>query len=159
MKKYCTNCGSELPENMKFCPNCGKQIDEENNTNNMTTNNSNNSHPNIQRREIAIAIILSIVTCGIYSIYWFITMTDESNKLSDENQTSGGMAFLFTLLTCGIYALYWYYKMGKKMYEAGIKYNKQISDNAIIYLILSIFGFGIVSYCLIQNDLNKFANE
>ena len=54
-------------------------------------------------RNIAIAILLSFVTCGIYAIYWFITLTDEVNaKYGDPNATSGAMAFLFPLITCGI---------------------------------------------------------
>ncbi len=28
--KYCTYCGSELPEEVKFCPNCGKPIVSDN---------------------------------------------------------------------------------------------------------------------------------
>lgn len=48
--------------------------------------------------------------------------------------------------------------MGKKLYEAGQKNNQNISDNSILYIILSIFGLGFVNYCIMQNDLNKFAN-
>lgn len=32
----------------------------------------------IQKRNIAMYIILSIVTCGIFGIYWFICLTDDS---------------------------------------------------------------------------------
>lgn len=86
-------------------------------------------------------------------------MTDESNSLSDKKHTSGGIALLLTLITCNIYGIYWNYKMGEKMFDIGKKYNKQISNNSVLYLILSLFGLGLVTYCLIQSDLNKFANE
>ena len=66
---------------------------------------------------------------------------------------------LLSIFTCGIYAIYWNYKMGKMIYMAGSKRNVSVSDNSIVYLILAIFGFGIVSYCLMQSDLNKFANS
>lgn len=105
-----------------------------------------------------MAIVLSFITCGIYGIVWFINMTDDSNFLVDNKSASGGTAFLYTLLTCGIYGIYWNYITGKKMYEAGQKYGKQIDDNSVLYLILSIFGLGLVNYCLIQSDLNKFAD-
>lgn len=49
--------------------------------------------------------------------------------------------------------------MGKKLAEAGQRYGVAISDNSILYLVLGIFGLGIVSYALIQNDLNKFAAQ
>lgn len=160
--KYCSKCGEKLTEGVKFCSKCGNEVGNmsgvNDNVNQNVYQNVNQSYPNgiITRREIAVAIILSLVTCGIYGIYWFIVMTDDANRVSDEQGTTGGMAFLFSILTCGIYQIYWHYKMGKKMYEAGQRYGKNISDNAILYLILSLFGFGIVNYCLIQNDLNKF---
>ena len=43
------------------------------------------------------------------------------------------------------------------MAEAGKKYNKPINDNSVLYLVLSIFELGLVNYCLIQSDLNRFA--
>lgn len=159
MSKFCSRCGTELDDKVQFCSKCGNPTSD--NANNTTVINNiytSCDTPIITKREIAVAVILSIVTCGIYGIYWFIAMTDESNRVSGDNSTSGGLAFLFSLLTCGIYTIYWNYKMGKKMYEAGERYNKEISDNSVIYLVLSLFGFSIINYCLIQNDLNKFSD-
>ena len=53
----------------------------------------------IQQRNVGLAILFTIFTCGIYGIYWFIKLTDESNELSGMESTSGGVAFLFTVLT------------------------------------------------------------
>ena len=64
-----------------------------------------------------------------------------------------------TLLTCGIYGFYWYYKVGKNIHKAGQMYGKDIADNSVIYLVLGLFGLGIVNYCLMQTDLNKFSVE
>lgn len=112
----------------------------------------------IQRREIAVCIILSIVTCGIYGIYWFICLTDDTNIVSGRtSDTSGVVAFLLSLITCNIYGLYWAYKQGEKIDEA--KTDRGISSNnsSIAYLLLCLFGFSIVAYALMQNDLNKLA--
>ena len=84
-------------------------------------------------------------------------MTDEANRISGEDGTSGGMALLFGILTCGIYYFYWNYKMGQNLVTAGKTHGKNIEDNSVLYLVLSLFGLSIVSYALIQNDLNKFA--
>ena len=106
----------------------------------------------IAKRSIATAIILSIVTCGIYSIYWMIKLNDEINELAGDTQaTSGGMVFLLSLVTCGIYGLYWMYKLG----EMCDVIKQTSSSTGIIYLVLSLFGFGIVSYCLMQDTINK----
>lgn len=111
----------------------------------------------VKERNIVVCILLTIITCGIYGIYWFIVMTDEASRINDSNM-SGGMALLLTLVTCGLYSFYWYYRMGKELYSAGEKRGVTISDNSVIYLLLGIFGLGIVNYCMIQNDINKFAN-
>lgn len=112
----------------------------------------------IQERNVVVQVILSIVTCGIYGIYWFITLTDDAALKAGNPDFSGGKAFLFTLITCGIYGFYWYYKMGETLYTAGQKNGVDISDKAVIYLILGLFGFGIINYCIMQSDLNKLAN-
>lgn len=116
------------------------------------------ARPSITERNIVLQIVLSLVTCGLYAIYWLLVMTDDSNALSENNKTaSGGMTILLIFLTCGIYTYYWFYKMGKKLHEAGMTYGRNVSDNSVLYLILALFGFGIVDYCMIQSDLNKFA--
>ena len=148
MSKFCSNCGEKMNDEAKFCDKCGASVEKK----------VNLQSPLITKRDIVVAIILTFVTCGIYGIYWFIVMTDDVNSLSDEKMASGGTAFLYSILTCGIYALYWNYKVGQKMAEVGKKYNKPINDNSVLYLVLSIFGLGLVNYCLIQSDLNRFAD-
>lgn len=113
----------------------------------------------IKERNIVVCILLSIVTCGIYGIYWFITLTDDASRANDDPSFTGVKAFLFTIITCGIYSIYWNYKIGKEMYEANQKKGIQTSDNSVLYLILGLFGFGIVTYCLVQNELNTIAKN
>lgn len=108
----------------------------------------------IKERSIPVSIILSIVTCGIYAIYWFICVTDDMGKLSNDARLSGGKCFLFTLVTCGLYGIYWAYLMGKASYNAKTTRNLPASDNSVIYLILEIFGLGIIVYALAQNEIN-----
>ena len=106
-------------------------------------------------RNIATCVILSIVTCGIYGLYWFIKLTDEVNAASgDTSATSGGMALVLTLVTCGIYGYYWAYKMGVKMNNAQ---GNPSGSNQILTLILEIFALNIVNLCLLQNEINKRA--
>lgn len=111
----------------------------------------------MKQRDIAISLILSIVTCGIYGIYWFIVLTDDIGDASGDRSISGGMAYLLTFITCGIYGYYWAYKMGKNITIAkenrGIEVNG--TDLSVVYLLLYFFGLGIVGYCLMQSELNK----
>jgi hypothetical protein len=78
------------------------------------------------------------------------------NKASGKvNDTNGGMAFLLTLVTCGSYGYFWAYKMGEKRDAIA---NESGSSN-ILYLVLTIFGLGIVVYALLQDTLNKAIAE
>lgn len=112
----------------------------------------------IERRNIAVCIVLTLVTCGIYGIYWIVCLTNDVNTVSgDVNGTSGGMVVLLTIVTCGIYGIYWAYKQGEKLDFT--KNNRGIpsSNSGVLYLILQIFGFGIIAYALMQNEPNKLA--
>ncbi len=113
--------------------------------------------PPIQQKNIALCVVLTIVTCGIYGIIWFISMVDDLNTASGQtNDTSGGIVFLLSLVTCGIYLFYWMYKAGEKVAIIRRANGMQAdSSTGILYLVLSIFGLAIVSYCLIQNELNQ----
>lgn len=111
----------------------------------------------IQKRNIVVCILLSILTCGIYSFVWMYQMTNDAALANENHELNGMNAILFSLLTCGIYTIYWYYKMGKEIYDAKCKRGLNASDKSVLYLILAILGLGIVNYCLIQDDLNDLA--
>lgn len=110
----------------------------------------------VKERNIAICIILSLITCGIYGLYWFVCLTDDTNTVAGEPGTSGILALVLTIVTCGIYGLYWAYKCGEKLDTAHQKRNEAAGNGGVLYLIVFIFG-GIIAYALIQNELNKFA--
>ena len=40
----------------------------------------------MKQRSVGIAILLSIITCGIYGIYWLIMLNDETNYVSGHQQ-------------------------------------------------------------------------
>lgn len=111
----------------------------------------------IQKRDLVINLLLTIFTCGLYGLVWFIIITDDVNTASNEDEASGAMSLLLTIITCGLYGIYWSYRMGKQLYRAKEKRNMVASDNSILYLILSIINLSIVNYCLIQLDLNEIA--
>ena len=174
---YCKNCGEQLDDNTNVCPQCGNSQD---NGQNNCANCGNTVSPdaaycvncgaslknagtaanapaktskNIQPREILTSVIFSLITCGIYNIYWFIVLTDEINQLlGKENETSGGLAFVLNLLTCGIYGYIWSYQMGQKVDQLNKSEN---SYSAIIYIVMNALGLQIVNFALIQDSINK----
>ncbi len=114
----------------------------------------------IQSRSIPLCIILSIITCGIYGLYWLVCLANDVNTASGRTQEpSGGMVLLLTIVTCNIYGLFWMYKAGEKIDSARVARGMPSQNNGLIYLLLSLFGLSIVSYALMQNELNQFAGS
>lgn len=111
---------------------------------------------NMRHRNVGLCIVFSIITCGIYGLYWFVCLTDDSNECTGRGSTSGGMALLLSIVTCGIYSLYWAYKMGDKLDQARAERGIPSGSQAILYLLLSIFGLSIVAWALMQSELNRY---
>ena len=111
----------------------------------------------IQQRNIAVCIILSIVTCGIYGLYWLVCLTNDTNTAAGTTDgTSGGMVLLLTIVTCNIYSLYWGYKQGEKIDMAKQKKGMPSSNSNVLYLLLCLF-VPVVAWALMQNELNNLA--
>ena len=111
----------------------------------------------IRYRSIAMCIVLSLVTCGFYSIYWMYCIANDANAVAGESDTPGGTVILLTLVTCGLYGLYWSFRLGEKLDKARAFNNAPTGSLHILYLLLSIFGFSIVTFALAQNEINKYA--
>lgn len=52
----------------------------------------------IKERSIVLYIILSIITCGIFGLYWFVCITEDTNAAADVAGTSGGWLYYLPLL-------------------------------------------------------------
>lgn len=111
----------------------------------------------VKQKSIPLCIILSIVTCGIYGIIWFVNLTDDTNTVSNQQGTTGIVALLLTIVTCHIYGWYWCYKQGEKIDAAKNEKGIPSSNSAILYLVLSLFGLDVIAWALMQDSLNKLA--
>lgn len=108
-------------------------------------------------RNVAVDIILTIVTCGIYGIYWQYKKIDALNGWLERQDFSFGLWLLLSIITCGIFAIYYEYKMAQGIVEIQEKFSLRISrDLPLISLVLCIFGLGIVSLAIQQSEINKF---
>ncbi len=108
-------------------------------------------------RSIATCIILSFVTCGIYLYYWMYVLNEDINGLERKYEPSGVTVILLSIVTCGIYQIIWMYNVGTAIDRAKTARGSGSSSCGVIYLVLMLFGLGIVSMGLAQNELNQMS--
>lgn len=171
--KICQQCGAQCDDMSVSCPSCGSPLPQGQPMGQAPYGQPMGQAPygqpmgqmpygqpmggyagtgGIVQRNIGMAILLSIVTCGIYGIYWMIKLNDEINYLSgNHTATTGGMVILLTLVTCGIYGFYWIFKMGERVDQL----KGAPGSSPILFLVLQLFGLGIVNYCIMQDAINK----
>jgi hypothetical protein len=109
-----------------------------------------------QERSVATVILFSILTCGIYMYYWIYVTSRDINTYLEISDMDPSVEVLLSIFTCGLYLIYWYYKFAQRVSDTHIKAQlPTASDDAIICLVLGLFGMGIISVGIIQNNLNK----
>ncbi len=113
----------------------------------------------VKKRDLVLAIVLSLVTCGFYGIYWTISLVNEVNYICDEPEAmSGAMVFLLSLVTCGVYMMIWFYNAGGRLDRAKSAVGLYPSNSGTLYCILPLFGLGIVTMALIQSEVNNLVD-
>lgn len=118
-------------------------------------------------RSIVMYILLSIVTCGIYS-YWFLyTMAQDANVVcaGDGKSTPGLVQFiLLSFVTCGIYGWFWYYSLGNRLAENAPRYGLTFTENGttvLMWLIVGALLCGIgpfIAMNILITNMNRLAH-
>ena len=94
-------------------------------------------------RSLLMFILLSIITCGIYSYVFIYQLAKDVNVAcaGDGQETAGLVKFiLLTWITCGIYAWIWYYKLGDRLANNAPRYGMMFQENGTTVLLWMLFG-------------------
>lgn len=167
---FCSNCGQQAPEDAKNCPNCGAPLGGGDKLNNLAKD-VNSAFSNAERelgsavqdvhqtlssagapyggeklqtdRGLLSYIVLTIITCGIYSYYFIYKMAHDVNIACEgDGESTGGLVqfILLSFITCGIYSWVWYYKLGNRLSSNAGRYGITIQENGTTVLMWLIFG-------------------
>ncbi|MDI1254651.1 MAG: DUF4234 domain-containing protein [Flavobacterium sp.] len=100
-----------------------------------------------------IVLLLGIVTCGLYLIYWNIKVADVMNSVADCEIVSQPIAiFAGCCYPVNVYFFYLISKEGlPRIYE---RVNSPKKDDTVLLLILG-FLFPMVAAMIVQGDINK----
>lgn len=94
-------------------------------------------------RSLVAYILLTIITCGIYSYYFLYCMARDVNVVceGDGKSTPGLLPFiLLSFVTCGFYALYWYYSLGNRLAANAPRYQLNFQENGTTILLWYLVG-------------------
>jgi hypothetical protein len=111
-------------------------------------------------RSIVTDIILTIITCGIYGLYWQYKQMETLNNWLRREDFNFWIWLILSIITCGIFALYYEYKMARGIIEIQEQNSLRISSELpLICVLLAVFSLGIVSLAIQQSEINKFYGE
>ncbi|AEM23453.1 conserved hypothetical protein [Brachyspira intermedia PWS/A] len=111
-------------------------------------------------RSVPMLVLLSIVTCGIYYLYWIYKTTDEIKNFMGREDINPTLELILVLVTCNIYSLYWYYKYGKIVYlEMTAKAGMDNSEDSTVLLVILGLLVYVVAGAIMQDKLNAIWNS
>lgn len=189
---YCSSCGKEIPDGVKFCPECGADVSIEGKVKKTadavfdaaekevgsavkevksSIQNTEGTGLTVERlkddRGLFSYILLSLITCGIYSYYFVYRMAHDINIACDGDgeMTSGLVKYIvLSIITCGFYSLYWEYSLGNRLAGNAQRYGMTFQENGTSILMWHIFGLllcGIgpfVAMNILIKNSNKICN-
>lgn len=110
----------------------------------------------VRKKSVVSVILLTFITCGIYTFFWMYQTTKELAEYSEDNRLSPETSILLSILTCGLYQIYWWYRIADVFMGAQQRANMpRLSDNKILFVVLSLFGFDFINMAILQGDMNQ----
>ena len=105
---------------------------------------------------IPLYLILSILTAGLFNLYWNYKQMQACNYFLRRKEFSFLIWFFLTIFTCGLYHIYYQYKMGASLVEIQRSQGRPTSnDLPVLSAILSIIGLFVIADCFHQLEINK----
>ena len=109
---------------------------------------------------IPLYLILTLVSLGVFNLYWNYKQMQACNDLLDRDEFSWLVWILLTILTCGIYHLYYQYKMGAAINEIQVIQGMPVTEGLPVLSVVAAFlGFGVLADCIHQFEINRIDAE
>ena len=124
--------------------------------------------PNIQRREPALVLVLSIITLGIYLPFWYHGIYEDLKTLDGRTPTGHGfwLDFFFVLVTFAIYGIWVDYQISQQIAEFEERNDLgPVQDTSIIAVILdaasyfTAFFTNFVTSAIQQDQINRVVEK
>ena len=159
----CQSCGAENAPGALFCAACGKSMGAPyGDVSHGRTYRAHGQEAESGRfaSNIALDVVLSIITCGIYWFFWQARQMRALNYLLQEQRYNFWLWFALTIITCSLFNIYYEYYMAQGLVEVQGREGRPLSkDLPVLSLVLTILGLNIVTDAIQQNEINKFFGQ
>ena len=145
---FCSNCGGIMDATARFCPGCGVANPRLSSGNNAPAGAPRRTD-HIKYRNMVMQVILTIITLGIYTIYWFHVTLGELYTANDRADEKRWLWTILYIIPIAQFFAYWH---------QGHEYARFVEEKypGIAIFILWLV-FGPVVWFLVQMDLNRAA--
>lgn len=106
-------------------------------------------------RAPSTVVLLSIVTCGVYAIYWYYKIMQDLNGAYNREIMNPVQFLLLSMFCCPLLIWYIFYKIDKGLAELSYYEGVQYKENFTLWLLLTLV-FGIGSFVAMVQITNGF---
>ena len=148
---FCSSCGSEMETTASFCSNCGAanpRMASAATTGGVTAGGPVRTD-HIKRRNMWMQVLLTIITLGIYTIYWFHVTLGELYRANGNEEGSGCLWTILYIFPIAQFFAYWHQSYQYDQFING-KY-----PGIAIFILWIVFAPAV--WFLVQRDLNAAA--
>ena len=109
---------------------------------------------------IPVYLILTLVTLGVFNLYWNYRQMQACNDLLGRNEFSFLTWILLILVTCGLYHFFYQYKMGVAINDIQHGFDLRVTEGLpVLSVVAAILGAGVVADCIHQYEINRIERE
>jgi uncharacterized protein DUF4234 len=107
-----------------------------------------------------VVVLLTLVTCGIYSGYWLYRTTRELRDALGDETLKPGIDLLLSVVTCGIWQIYAQYRNAQLLYRAQRRFDPAVRDQAMPVLLLNLAAIVVaftwfIAIYILQDEQNR----
>ncbi len=109
---------------------------------------------NLVNRNLIKSIILSLVTFGLYDIYWAFRLAKEISGFEDEK--NNGLKEILVLL---FFTFFGVYTLEKELVTGCETRGIETEDHSVLCMIITLVATPVGGLALLQNDVNRLLEK
>ena len=111
----------------------------------------------INKRNIGMSILLSLLTLGIYSFYWKYLLVKNVRAIKNDNSSCTGE--MLCLIFVPFYSIYWWVTRGETVRVEFSRRGLSTCSHEVLFGVLEFFWLEIIAMIIMQNDFNTLPTD